>query len=71
MSTLFTTIPSPIENPTSPRRYSFFIGLKKVRINNGKEKNWRKALFNEIKKRTISFGASRNQNEIKTKGSLR
>lgn len=42
-----TAIPMPIENPTKPSRYSFFSGLKKVWIRIGREKSWKKALFNE------------------------
>ena len=45
MSTDFTKIPIPIENPTRPLRYSFFNGLKKVLMRRGSEKISKKLEF--------------------------
>jgi hypothetical protein len=43
MRSVFIKIPIPIENPTSPRRYSFLMGWKNVWISKGNEKNRKKA----------------------------
>ena len=67
----FINIPIPIENPTSPFRYSFFQGLKYVFNKRGKENNCKNALLKEAKKETSHLGASKNQNFRKTKGSLK
>ena len=40
---VFTTMPMPIENPTSPLRYSFLIGLKNVLTISESEKSCKKA----------------------------
>jgi len=71
MRIVLTTIPIPIENPTSPSRYSFLRGLKKVRKRSGKENQWRSALLREAKNVSILTGASTNQNVKKAKGSVR
>ena len=46
---LLTTIPIPIENPTSPLRYSFLTGLKKVCSSIGTEKKLKNALLKALK----------------------
>ena len=51
-----------MEKPTSPSRYSFFQGLKKVLSIRGSEKTPKKALFKEAKKRSMFRGASKYQN---------
>lgn len=49
IKTSFITIPIPIENPTKPFLYSFFIGQKNVRIKSGKENSCKNAIFSEAK----------------------
>lgn len=67
----FINIPMPMENPTSPCRYSFFHGRKYVLIKSGRENNSKKALLSEPKKAKRSAGASQNQNFKKIKGSFK
>lgn len=65
---LFIKIPITIEKKISPFLYSFFQGLKKVLINNGKESKVRMDLLKEEKKLKSSFGASKYQNFRNIKG---
>jgi 5-formyltetrahydrofolate cyclo-ligase len=67
----FITIPMPREKPTSPCRYSFLRGLKKVLTKRGREKSSKNALLSEAKNPRILSGASTNQNLRKIKGSKR
>lgn len=51
-----------MENPTRPSLYSFFHGLKKVLTSSGRENNFNRLLFNELKNKNKEKGASKNQN---------
>lgn len=62
INTDLTIIPITRENPTSPSRYSFFSGRKKVVIKSGSENRCKKALLKDKKYRTIPIGASIYQN---------
>lgn len=63
-------MPIPIEKPTSPSLYSFFRGLKKVRISSGRENSSKNALLICPKYLISRTGDSRNQNRTKLTGSM-
>ena len=64
----FINIPIPIENQIKHSRYSFLMGLKKVRSSSNKENCCKNALFKEIKYSRIANGASKNQKRTKIRG---
>lgn len=60
-----------IENLTSPGRYSFLRGLKKVFTKSGNEKSCKNAPLSETKNLKSATGLSMNQNLRNITGSTR
>lgn len=68
---LFIITPRAIAISTFPCLYSFFRGLKKVRISIGKENKPRNAPLKETKYLIKPLGASKNQKTIQLKRKVR